>query len=80
MSTLTCGNTPGEWVEGVAEIVAESRDTIVVLCPYCGQRHQHGERVRGSNAVMAGCHVGRGRCRTYAVPGEPRRRRPRWAE
>lgn len=80
MNTLTCVNAPVEWVGGVAEVVTESRDSVIVRCPHCGERHRHTETVRGSGQVLAGCHVGHGRCRTYAVPGEPRRRRPRWAE
>ncbi|TAM64957.1 hypothetical protein [Mycobacterium sp.] len=79
-SAVTCENTADGWLEGVAEVVAESRGGITVLCPHCGGRHQHSARVKGSKQVIAGCHTGHGRCCTYVVPGEPPRPRPSWAE
>ncbi|UGT94863.1 hypothetical protein KN246_15850 [Mycobacterium intracellulare] len=78
MGSLTCENAEDHWLDGTAEVVSEFGGGITVSCPHCGGRHQHPASFKGSKQVLAGCHTGHGRCRTYSVPGEPPRRRPRW--
>lgn len=73
MSALTCGNTPDEWVDGVAEVVRLVGPEVFVQCPHCGGEHRHERRAMGSRAVLAGCHRGPGCCRTYEIPRDRKR-------
>ncbi|MBZ4618831.1 hypothetical protein GBO18_02360 [Mycobacterium avium subsp. hominissuis] len=75
---MTSENAKNGWLDGMAEVVAESGGGITVSCPHCGGTHRHSASFRGSKQVLAGCHSGHGRCRVYAIPGEPPQRRPRW--
>lgn len=61
------------WQRGVAKVVEVVRDKIVVACPHCPKKHSHPRQSLGSREVVAGCHVGFTRCRSYAIP-KPRAR------
>ena len=56
-----------QWQTGVAEVVSSSGRNITVKCPHCNETHTHSKDVIGSNAVVAGCHIGWTRCREYRV-------------
>lgn len=57
------------WQTGVAKLVKVMKRKIIVLCPFCGDRHTHSELSLGSKEVVAGCHVGgKKSCLSYAIP------------
>jgi len=57
------------WQYGVAKLVKTVRGEIIVSCPHCADRHTHPRLSLGSKEVVAGCHIGGDRCRSYAIPG-----------
>jgi hypothetical protein len=57
------------WADGVARVL-RTDGRVLVHCPFCEQTHRHERSALGSREVIAGCHVGYGRCRSYAVPQE----------
>lgn len=59
--------TKFQWQTGVAEVVSNRGRSVTVNCPHCKKKHDHGKDVVGSNAVVAGCHLGWTRCREYRV-------------
>ena len=61
------------WQRGVARVVKVIRDKIVVACPHCSKEHTHPKQSLGSKEVVAGCHVGFNRSRSYGIP-KPRAR------
>lgn len=61
------------WQRGVAKVVKVIRDKIVVACPHCPRQHEHPRQSLGSKEVVAGCHAGFTRARSYAIP-KPRAR------
>lgn len=57
------------WLRGVATLVARTKGgKVVVRCPFCDRTHTHDRQSLGSREVLAGCHVGWRRCRSYAIP------------
>jgi hypothetical protein len=56
------------WQQGVAKVVKVIRDKVVINCPHCPSQHTHSRQSLGSKEVVAGCHAGRNRCRSYAIP------------
>lgn len=60
---------PSIWADGVARVL-RTDGRVVVHCPFCEQTHRHDRSALGSREVIAGCHAGYGRCRSYAVPRE----------
>lgn len=55
------------WASGVAEVVRHVARGVIVKCPHCGGRHQHGRSMVGSRSIAAGCHAGPGRLREYRI-------------
>lgn len=56
------------WQRGVATFLGIARDGVAVRCPFCGKVHTHSKLSLGSKEVVAGCHTGYRRCRSYAIP------------
>lgn len=60
------------WQRGVAKVVKVIRDKVVVRCPHCKEEHTHSRLSLGSKEVVAGCHLGGNRCRSYSIPKRSR--------
>lgn len=61
-----------DWEHRTATIADADATHLTVRCPYVpGHEHTHGRRCAGSNSVVAGCHAGYSRCRTYEIPSLP---------
>lgn len=61
------------WARGVAKVISIKRDIVTVSCPHCSKTHSHPRSSLGSKEVVAGCHAGFTRARSYAIP-KPRAR------
>ncbi|MEX3644473.1 hypothetical protein ABFW11_03050 [Mycolicibacterium porcinum] len=51
----------------MAEVIRKTARGVIVNCPHCKGRHQHGRGMLGSRAIAAGCHAGPGRLREYRI-------------
>lgn len=60
------------WAHGVSKIVSINRDKVTVRCPFCDETHAHSRQSIGSREVVAGCHVGGARSRSYSIPEKRR--------
>lgn len=56
------------WQRGVAKVMQIRGAIIRVACPFCPKQHSHDRRSLGSKEVIAGCHRGFSRCRSYEIP------------
>lgn len=55
--------------EQVTHMTREGKDQVAVICPFpkCRQVHTHPLASAGGE-VVAGCHAGYTRCRSYRLP------------
>lgn len=53
-------------------LVLQDLPELVVLCPFCGQRHTHHRQSIGSRRVVAGCSRGYQQYREYSIPKGPK--------
>lgn len=57
------------WQQKSASIVGSTSQTVTVWCPFeKGVQHTHPRQSAGSRDVVAHCHAGFTRCRSYAIP------------
>jgi hypothetical protein len=57
-----------DWQYGTAKVISVRRDRVRVSCPFCPEVHVHQRFCLGSREVLAGCHTGFTRCRSYVIP------------